>query len=240
LDATDCQDFCGTRELGARGEVLVAAISDGAGSALHAREGAEIVVQQWLEHFGELLSGDGSPADRIRSLTRDDALSVLEAVRDVVQRRAAHHEVSASEFSATLLGAVIGPECCFFAQVGDGCWVGRVGGVLGCITWPTHGEFASQTVFALSASAPEELQCAHIHHPVTAVAGFTDGIERISLHLSRRVPEPQFFLPLFQWVRQEGADAAPRIGAYLESEDVRSRSDDDKTLVCVVRNESDL
>jgi hypothetical protein len=240
LDATDCQDFYGTRTLGSRGEVLLLAISDGAGSAALAREGAEIVVQQWLEHFDAQLSGDGSPADRIRSLTREDALSVLEAVRDVAFRRAADRQVSPSEFSATLLGAVIGPECAFFAQVGDGSWVGHIGKVLGCITWPTHGEFASQTVFALSRSAPGALQCVHIDRPVTAVAGFTDGVERISLHLAQRIPEPRFFLPLFDWVRREGPRAAEHIGAYLESESVRALSDDDKTLLCVVRHENDL
>lgn len=236
LESAGCQDFCETRALGTGGEVLLAAISDGAGSAARAREGAEIVVQQWLEHFDALLCGDGSPAARIRGLSRSDVLSVLEAIRDVAHRRAATLNLSHTAFNATLLGAVIGPECCFFAQVGDGGWVGHVGDVLGCITWPTHGEFASQTVFALSNSAPEVLQCVHIDRPVTAVAGFTDGIERISLHLARRVPEPGFFLPLFEAVRRAGAAAAVPIGAYLDSETVRAQSDDDKTLLCVVRH----
>jgi hypothetical protein len=112
-------------------------------------------------------------------------------------------------------------------------------GLMGCVTWPTQGEFASQTTFALSASAPEFLQWTAVPGPVAAVAGFTDGVERLGLHLSGRTPAPGFFVPVFGRVRDKGPQAACEITTFLDSDRCRAESDDDKTLLVLISNHAE-
>ena len=170
---------------------------------------------------------------------RGEVLEVLGKIRAAVRALALERGCEPGEFHATMLGAVLGPGWGWFAQVGDGCWVAEHGGVLGCLTWPTGGEFASQTVFALSPSAPGVLQCVEAGPGLRAVAGFTDGVERIALQLAHQVPEPGFFGPLFGMVGGGGTGGETglegELGGFLASERVCAESDDDKTLVVLVR-----
>jgi hypothetical protein len=50
-----CQDASAIKRLGAAGEIVLLALSDGAGSASHSDIGAQTVVIHWLEHFTTLL-----------------------------------------------------------------------------------------------------------------------------------------------------------------------------------------
>lgn len=178
---------------------------------------------------------ESGPAALSEEGFRLEALEVLRHVREGAQRLAEARGCDAGEFNATLLGAVLLPGASFFGQVGDGCWVGSNGTCLGCLTWPTAGEFASQTVFAGSRSAPEVLQCVVTGPEVRAIAGFTDGVERIALQLAQQLPEPGFFGPVFESVRQSGSALERELAAFLESERVCAESDDDKTLLILVR-----
>ncbi len=240
LEGTECQDACAIAVMGAHGERVLMAISDGAGSAARAREGAEIVVEHWLKHFSPLMSGPADPVGDIQSLGRSSVEEVLRSIRREADRRARQLGCSVSDFSATLLGAVVSPEGSFVAQVGDGCWVGEVAGLLACLTWPLQGEFASQTQFAISDSAAEVLQCVHLPSGLSALAGFTDGLERMALHLTPRIPEPGFFTPMFDLVSARGSGADTEICAFLDSERIQKESDDDKTLMLLVRNDRGL
>ena len=235
-----CEDVCGIGVTDQSSGLLLMAISDGAGSAAFAREGAEIVVDSWMKHFSSLLSSSQDPTRAVQHLSRSSVEALLQVIRRKVDRRAVELGCEVSDFSATLLGAVVHPEASFIAQVGDGCWVGEVDGVVGCLTWPVQGEFASQTHFAISDSAPAVLQCAQVPAGLSALAGFTDGVERLALHFASKIPEKEFFRPLFDAVHVHEQMAEPGIRAFLNSERIRTLSDDDKTLVILVRNDRGL
>jgi hypothetical protein len=65
----------------------------------------------------------------------------------------------------------------------------------------------------------------------------TDGMERLALRFDSRTPHLPFFEPFFQALRTGDAsrDLDGALLRFLESESVRSRSDDDKTLILASR-----
>ncbi len=225
-----CQDAGKFAVLGERGETVVLALSDGAGSAAHAERGSQIVVQHWIEHFQTLLQDHPDPAAVLAESDATDIGLILQRIRETVASEAAVLEVEACEFSATLLGAVVTGNHALVAQVGDGAWVGVLKGVCGCLTWPTNGEYAGQTTFANSEMAADFLQLVHLPEAPSALAGFTDGLERLLLDFQTQQPASGFFLPVFRSLQNDAQLFSAQLEQYLSSESVCARTDDDKSL----------
>lgn len=228
------------RRLGAHGEIVLMALSDGAGSASHSDIGAQTVVSHWLDAFTTLLHQCADPD----AVLADSAVATLDTmlmkIRNSVERDALAFEVRPSEFSATLLGAVLTPSGALVAQVGDGAWVGCVNGMLGCLTWPTGGEFAGQTVFATSESAPQALQVVRLCSPPSALVGFTDGLERLLLDFQTQLPAAGFFRPVLQSLKASPQTFGADLEEYLESALVCERTDDDKSIGMVLNSHADF
>jgi len=237
---TACQDASGLSRLGPSGEIVLLALSDGAGSASHSDIGARTVVKHWLSYFTTLLQGRPDPGAVLAGCGATELHSILGAIRSSVERDALAFAVGPSEFSATLLGAVLTPSGALVAQVGDGCWVGLVHGVLGCLTWPTGGEFAGQTVFATSESAPLALQMVYLPCAPSALAGFTDGMERLLLDFGTQSPAGGFFRPVFDALKAAPQTFGVHLREYLESMAVCERTDDDKSLGIVLNSNADF
>jgi len=240
LKGTVCQDASAIARLGPSGEVLILALSDGAGSASHSDLGAQTVVRQWMDYFTTLLDQCPNPGAILEDCGTPELHSILGGIRKSIEADALAYEVNPSDFSATLLGAVLTPSHALVAQVGDGCWVGCVNGILGSLTWPTSGEFASQTVFATSHSAPQALQLVHVSAPVSALAGFTDGLERLLLDFRTQLPAAGFFTPVFRALKASPDTFLGELENYLQSEAVCTRTDDDKSLAIVLNPNADF
>lgn len=237
---TPCQDASRVETHGADESILICAISDGAGSALHAAEGARIVVDAWMEHMSGLAHSAAS-ADALDAMIGAEMLPpMFSRIRQRINGAAEAAGVEPYEFSATLLGAVLTPKGGAVAQVGDGCWVARFGGVLGCVTWPSAGEFAGQTDFATSENAWASTQWVRFDQPLEALAGFSDGLERIVLRHAERIPVEGFFLPLFRAIQSEGLAVQTQIEGILRSERICARTDDDKSLALIVSAHGNL
>jgi len=235
-----CQDASAITRLDDSGEVVIVALSDGAGSASHSNLGAQTVVRHWIEYFSNLLNQSPDPGAVLAECGLPEMFSLLEDIRKTIEAEALAFDVHPSDFSATLLGAVLTPSHALVAQVGDGCWVGRINGVLGCLTWPTGGEFAGQTLFATSQSAPRALQLVHLHTPPSALAGFTDGLERLLLDFKTQVPATGFFSPVFQALKSSPSTFRGDLENYLQSESVCERTDDDKSIALVLDSHADF
>jgi hypothetical protein len=237
---TPCQDASAIRRLGASGEIVLMALSDGAGSASHSDIGSQTVVSHWLDAFTTLLHQCPDPDAVLAESGAATLHSMLANIRSSVGRDALAFEVSPSDFSATLLGAVLTPSGALVAQVGDGCWVGYVNGILGCLTWPTGGEFAGQTVFATSESAPHALQMVRLSSPPSALVGFTDGLERLLLDFRTQLPAAGFFRPVLQGLKASPQTFGAHLEEYLESAVVCGRTDDDKSIGMVLNSHADF
>ena len=65
---------------------------------------------------------------------------------------------------------------------------------------------------------------------------FSDGLERLILHeATQRVHAPAL-RPIFDWLRTNEADGqgTQALTAYLQSDHINTRTDDDKSLVVAV------
>ncbi len=147
------------------------------------------------------------------------------------------------DYACTVLGAVVGPDDAVYCQVGDGAIVvGNNDGSRGLdwVFWPQHGEFANQTNFVTQHNVEDVLDFERGNGCVNEIALFSDGLERLVLDMSSRTVHAPAFNPIFQWLAQtsptDAIDTAAGIRAYLGSDHINSRTDDDKSLVVATRS----
>lgn len=224
---TPCQDSCGFLRLNALGsELLILAVSDGAGSAENSHIGSAEAVQH-------LMSTVRTTAGWLKEVNELQVRHWMEAVRAHLENLAQAKAISVGSLACTLLLSIVGSESAIFAQIGDGAWVVEKDGKLSVGTWPDNGEFANLTTFITSDRALDSIQFVHLKGKISAVAGFTDGIQALALNYAAREPHVPFFEPMIAAVRASDDDTsliAP-LHAFLASDAVTTRTDDDKTLV---------
>jgi hypothetical protein len=132
----------------------------------------------------------------------------------------------------------VNAEALAVAQLGDGVAVAaRQDGGWFLAAAPQKGEYANETHFLTQADALERLAVWVFAEPVHALAVMTDGLLRLVLDLERNTPHLPFFRPLLAFaheVRDEDQGRA-ELAAFLGSDRVSARTDDDTTLVLAVR-----
>jgi Protein phosphatase 2C len=219
-------------------EVLIAAVADGAGSASHSEEGAQLVVQKFLDDIAIQATADPD----LDFLDRTAVLDWLSKVRADIAIMAEQTGCSPREFACTFLATVAGPDRAVCLQIGDGaivvgdsnmdeyCWV----------FWPQNGEYANSTNFIVDENFAEELEMEVIDQPLDKIAIFSDGIERLVLDMAARSVHTPALAPIFKWLatlpsESLAAGPSPALTAFLSSERVNARTDDDKTLVMAAR-----
>lgn len=224
-----CQDAAAVRRvLVGSEEYLLIAICDGAGSAELSHEGARFVTQHWLDLAAvELHLHGGMPEESLPALA--------EACHEGLVALAKTQQRQLRDYACTLLTTVLGPETAVYFQVGDGVWVQQDAEGPVVVTWPHQGEYAGETVFLTSPNRAQHYQTAS--RPTgDAVAGMTDGLERLALNFATQEPIRGFFQPMWQTLRATtDPDLPAKLAAFLGSEQVNNRTDDDKTLVLAVR-----
>jgi hypothetical protein len=233
---TPCQDAarCCVQSTADGAEILIAAVSDGASSAAYAEQAARCVVEHFVAFFSQQLA----QLPDVQAVDRSRVLAWFEAVRQELRSRAANTGASLNEYACTFVGALVGREHAVYSQIGDGAIVvsNSTGGSYTCVFAPQHGEYANSTCFVTQEDAQTRLQVALSPAP-TEIALFSDGIERLLLDLKspQPVPHAPAFTTLFQWLAgtspEQSESASRGLFAYLESEHINSRTDDDKTLV---------
>ena len=217
------------------GAVLVAIVSDGAGSASHGGEGASLICRTLsLAARAHFSASACLPADEEVRRWIDDA-------RDRIGIAAARRGLVPRDFAATLVLAITDGRATMVAHVGDGSAVVREedGASWRALSWPAQGEYASTTFFVTDDPQPQ-LRFARTDDPVDAVAIFSDGIERLVLDYAEESAHQPFFrgiiLPL-EAAPSPGLDAdlSAKLRDYLDGPAITERTDDDKTLVLAVR-----
>lgn len=236
--STPCQDAgrCSIVTTTDGDEILVAAVADGAGTAYHSEVGAALAVERFIRDFGQAAQDDPTLARIDRAFAEGWIIDFCEAVGQL----AVDEGHQARDYACTLLGAVVGCEAAIYVQIGDGAIIvaGEEPGEYGWITWPQHGEYANTTNFVIQDDACKVLSFDR-GRAVSEIALFTDGIERLVLDHSAHVVHAPAFRPIFEWLAQmpPGATEQPSeiLAAYLGSDHVNRRTDDDKTLVMATR-----
>jgi hypothetical protein len=229
-----CQDCCAVRALGAGGDAtLVACAADGAGSSRHGGIGAGLACESVLESAGEFLR----TFDSFAELEVRHVLAWCDDARRKIGEQAEFSEGGMREFATTLSIAVVSPSRSVFVQIGDGAIVARRNGAFGVVFWPQSGEYVNTTHFLTSADFRERVLTLSCDHPFDDVALITDGLERLALQFDALTPHPPFFQPLFAALRAASDVAAldRDLAQFLQSESLRNKTDDDRTLVLASR-----
>jgi len=233
-----CQDAGGCLVVTAvdGSEVLVAAVSDGAGTASRSERGATLAVNRFLHDFADIVSQD----PHLTQIDQAYAGKWLTSVRDAITEIALAEGGQVRDYACTFLGAVIGQLGAAYLQIGDGAIVvaGEERGEYSWIFWPQHGEYANTTNFLTQEDATAVLQF-DSGPPISEIAIFSDGIERLILDLSARAVHSPSLRPIFDWLSgtepNDARQPCQALISYLGSDHVNNRTDDDKTLVMATR-----
>ena len=233
-----CQDAHAYRLL--PGGVLLAAVSDGAGSAEHGLEGAQLAVAAALAGLEALCQG-AAPDDEAGWQAALTGLFAEIHAHLAAQAAAAASPLQA--WAATLTCALVTDDWLVVGQVGDGAAVAEdAGGVLFLAACPQRGEYANETHFLTALDADCHVAVYTRRGPAQALALTTDGLLRLALQLPAYAPHPLFFQPLLAFARQAAhdAEAQAELAEFLACERVCARSDDDKTLLLAVRTGAEM
>jgi hypothetical protein len=230
---TPCQDRCEVGEFG-DGRFVVAVLADGAGSAAYAERGAEVVCAVLMD----AVAGDLQGRHDLSRIGDDEVRAWFAAVRAHLAGEADVHEHDLREYAATALVCVASDDETICVQLGDGGIVVRAAGESFVpALWPENGEYANQTHFVTDDDALERLCIARFGR-VTDVVVFSDGLSRLALDHATCTAYAPFFEPLTRTVRESEhsrAQLAADLDAYLESDAINARTDDDKSLCIATR-----
>ena len=106
------------------------------------------------------------------------------------------------------------------------------------VFWPQSGEYANSTNFLTTDNYQSLLEYLQVEGAFTDVALLTDGMEMMSLDFSSKTPHLPFFNPLLKTLKEadDSQDLGEDLRRFLQSDSVRSRSDDDKTIIVATRH----
>ncbi|TPW10016.1 MAG: Serine/threonine protein phosphatase, partial [Halothiobacillaceae bacterium] len=212
--------------------MLIVAVADGAGSALHSELGASIAVDAAMLGLAERFSTEelvGTEHDT-RELLRDVA---REARQQVIN--AAHKlDVEKGQLACTLILCVASRTRVVVLHIGDGAVVIRmVDGGLQTLSAPVNGEYFNETHFLTDDTFDACGRFSACFGLPQEIAVITDGLELTAIDIKTYVPFAPFFNPLMDFFRDaESSDfARMEIEALLQSPRVAERTSDDLTLI---------
>lgn len=228
-----CQDQIACEVL-PRG-VVAAAVADGAGSAARAEQGAEIAVDTVIMHIKRSIEKNRSD---FSTLLWEAAV----AARDAIMAKAREEEFEPKDYASTLMAVVLSPDGGGALQIGDGVIVVSEGQrEWSWVFWPQRGEYANTTYFLTDEDALERIKIESLPHIITDIALMSDGLEPLALHYASMTVHNPFFNGMFHALHISGGSAevstiSTSLEQFLSSERVRSRVDDDLSLILVTRH----
>ncbi len=232
-DANDCQVYI----LPGGENVLVAAIADGAGSAICGGEGAARACSVLVSLVNDHLSNGNT----VEQISLETAKFWITVIQSTIGKEAESVSRERRDFACTLLALVAGSSCVACLQIGDGVMVAADSEehVYGHIFWPDRGEYANTTHFITQDDAIEHLQFESIRREIVDVALLTDGLQSIALNYQQQTAHEPFFRGLFAPMRTLGegrsSEMSRSLVEFLASPRVNEKTDDDKTLVLASR-----
>lgn len=235
-----CQDASNCRIIQTKDQdpVLVAVVSDGAGSAKYSDIGAKLACELFLNEMDIFFECEKLPEE----LDEDFVKAWIKYFQDEVARRAEIQNVRSREYACTFLAAVVGLNWATFIQIGDGAIVissSEEPEQYNWVFWPNKGEFENTTFFITEENAIEKINIDSMGHSIDKVSIFTDGLQALTLHYQSKTAFQPFFRPIFASLDDDISIKLDNINSnlaiFLDSPSVNARTDDDKTLLIASR-----
>lgn len=213
---------------------FIGCVADGAGSSEYSDEGSSIACDTVIEMATAFFEKSGS----FGGLTEEEIITWCHKIREQIRHLAEDRESTPREFATTLCVALLSPGGSAFFQIGDGAIVARRSESFGVVFWPQSGEYANTTMFLTGNDYEKHLQFYAAEGDFTDVALMTDGIERLALSFEGQNPHAPFFQPLFGALHSAtDHDALTQdLRLFLDSDSMKVRSDDDKTVVLATKS----
>ena len=171
---TGCQDSAACIELVlGRESVLLAIVSDGAGSAQFSSIGSRLAVERFARSAVSYFRAGYS----LPGITRELVSEWMDDVRNHIFRSAELRATEPRQMAATLIAALVCSDRAVVCHVGDGACVLRRNGsnVWEVPSWPAHGEYASSTHFVTDDPEPR-LEFNSLKREFCDLAMFSDCI----------------------------------------------------------------
>ena len=219
--------------------ILVAAVSDGAGSASKSAYGSLAAVVHAVNVAFEELARDHAPEQALRSGLQ----AAITAVHKMADRDPTH---DINSYHATLVLAAWTPHGIAAIQVGDGAAIVITEDGPKMLTIPQQGEYANETYFITMPQARDiaffnQTESAH------ALSIFTDGLQQQAVDFTHRRPHPEFITDAIKAPAHEDVQPIPDIisnswspnptppdqllQAWLQAKNVAQLNLDDTTLI---------
>lgn len=235
---TECQDRfqCRRVETG-KGEVLIAAIADGAGSTTSGGRGAEIACKTFVETVASFLNAKDAS---VKSLTVEFGIGWLSFVQQRIAEAAHEDEKTIRDFATTFLGAVVGESGSAFYQIGDGGIVFSIAAATPNYRFavaPAETLYVNMTDFITDERAAQRLRFNFIAEAIEDLILFSDGIFPIAVNFQTNEPHAPFLAPMIAPLRNgaNGDDLNDKLRDFLASPKINEKTDDDKTIILASR-----
>jgi hypothetical protein len=237
-DSQPCQDY---HQIAIERSWLLAAASDGAGSALHSAEGATAIckeiVAELLLYVKNNFAGDVGNVNSI--IVRSWIEKSIEKTRTLLSQSTYGH---LEDFQATLVGVIAGASGGILFHIGDGaaCATKRLDRTCFAISEPENGEYTNETHFFTDDTWRDHLRLTEFGSELDTIVLMTDGVTPFALTSTGDQLFEPFFSPVCRFLqncsREEGERA---LAATLSQQHIRNITGDDKTLVWTQRICSD-
>lgn len=183
-------------ELLPQGRGIVAAVSDGAGSAPQAQAGSRLsatcAVRAAVRAIRE---GSATPADAVHN-------GILES-RTAIQKRASVFGRNLEDYHCTLILVAWVEDQVAAAQVGDGAAIVERDRVCKMLTVPRQGEYANETFF-LTEPHFQQTMFTRETSGITALALFTDGLQKYAIDFKNQKANADFIKQAIAAIRNAG------------------------------------
>lgn len=239
---TECQDRLACQTIDSKeGEILIAAVADGAGSTSEGQRGAEIACDFFVEQITAFLDSGNAT---LSSLSEEFGKHWIKHFQETVEEIAKKSKKEIREFSTTLVAAVVGEKAAVFFQVGDGGAVFSASGASQSYKFgvePVDAEYINMTDFLTDDEAVENLRFAVIEESVEDLILFSDGIYAVAVNYQENKPHEPFLMPMIAPLRNgsEVNGLNEKLEKFLASPKLNEKTDDDKTIILASRHIKD-
>ena len=237
LQQSPCQDAFHVEAFALeKGEqLLMGFVADGAGTASCSDQASQRVVEAAAQFTLE----EGLLDDAL--FDAEFARALISHLRSELQLLAAERDLPLREFACTFLGVIAKADQTLVFQIGDGAVVLGDEHTMSLAVQPMSGEYANTTYFLVDEDALARVEVAELG-PVSHIALFSDGLQRLALNAGDQSPHLPFFAPFFRTLAAatsaQQAQIDEALQRFLASPSVNERTDDDKTLVLALRSDA--
>jgi hypothetical protein len=235
---TECQDraACATIETDA-GEILIAAVADGAGSSTRGQIGAEIACETFVAETKSVLQSSGAS---VKSINEDFGKLWLSYFQRRIMETAEVDKKNVRDYASTFIGAVVGENDAVFLQIGDGAAVYSTSGAADSYRFSIEmpeSEYLNMTDFLTDEEADQRLHCRLIEERVEDLILFSDGIAAVAINHQNNQPYEPFLMPMIAPLRNGNSTNGlnQKLENFLSSPRINAKTDDDKTIILASR-----